>query len=132
MRHPDRQTEIDRQTAVAVHTYPAVSLQGLHQGIVGVSVEVEPFMHVLEVQVLVDGTGLLPLLPGGTSLVGGALQVVLVVHLDGARQHVVHHHQPDVDASGLDAVQTVELRQQCAWVLVQVLCVDVGREVDCS
>lgn len=78
-------------------------------------------MHVLEVQVFERGTGLLPLLPGSPSLVGGSLQVIFVVHFDAARQHVVHHHQSDVDASGLDAVQSVELGQQRAWVLVQVL-----------
>lgn len=78
-------------------------------------------MHVLEVQVFVGGTGLLSLLPGRPPLVGGSLQVVFVVHFDAARQHVVHHHQSDVDASGLDAVQAVELGQQRARILVQVL-----------
>lgn len=43
------------------------------------------------------------------------------MHFDGARQHIVHHHQSDVDASGLDAVQSIELGQQRAWILVQVL-----------
>lgn len=78
-------------------------------------------MHVLEVQVLVGGGGFFPLLPGRPSLVGGSLQVVLVVHFDRARQDVVHDHQPDVDAPRLDAVQPVELGQQCAGVLVEVL-----------
>lgn len=78
-------------------------------------------MHVLEVQIFVGRTSLLSLFPGCPSLVGGSLQVIFVVHFDGARQHVVHHHQADVDATRLDAVQSVELGQQCAWILVQVL-----------
>lgn len=78
-------------------------------------------MHVLEVQIFVGRTSLLSLFPGRSSLVGGSLQVVFVVHFDGTRQHVIHHHQSDVDASGLDAVQSVELGQQRPWILVQVL-----------
>lgn len=78
-------------------------------------------MHVLEVQIFVRRARLLSLFPGRSSLVGGSLQVVFVVHFDGAGQHVVHHHQSDVDASGLDAVQPIELGQQRAWILVQVL-----------
>jgi len=101
--------------------YPAIPLQGLHEVVVGLRIEVQTLQHVLEVQVLVGGVGLLALLPRGPPLVGGALQVVHVVHPDGARQHVVHHHQPDVDAARLDAVQAVELGQQRARVLVQVL-----------
>lgn len=81
-------------------TYPTVSLQGLHEVVVGLRVKVEPVLvHVLEVQVLVGGGGFLPLLPRRPSLVGGSLQVVLVVHFDRAWQDVVHDHQPDVDAS---------------------------------
>lgn len=78
-------------------------------------------MHVLEVQIFVRWTSLLSLFPGRSSLVGGSLQVVFVVHFDRAWQHVVHHHQSDVDAPGLDAVQSVELGQQRAWILVQIL-----------
>lgn len=89
-------------------------------------------MHVLEVQIFVGGTGLLSLFPGRSSLVGGSLQVVLVVHFDGARQHVVHHHQPDVDAPGLDAVESVELGQQRAWILVQVLSSERRLKSQCS
>lgn len=103
-------------------TYPAVSLQGLHQIVVRLCVKVKPFLvHVLEVQIFVGRARLLSLFPGRSSLVGGSLQVVFVVHFDGARQHIVHHHQSDVDASGLDAVQSIELGQQRAWILVQVL-----------
>lgn len=103
-------------------TYPTVSLEGLHQVVVGLRVEVKPFVvHVLEVQVLVGGTGLVSLFPGCPPLVGGPLQVIFVVHFDAAWQYVVHHHQSDVDASRLDAVQPVELGQQRARILVQVL-----------
>lgn len=100
---------------------PAIPLQRLHQGVVGLSVEVQPVMHVLEVQVLVGGTGFLTLLAVRPPLVCRALQVVLVVHLHRAWQHIVHHHQPDVHASRLDTVEPVELGQQCSGVLVQVL-----------
>lgn len=103
-------------------TYPTVSLQGFHEVVVGLCVKVEPFlMHVLKVQVFVGGGGFLPLFPGCPSLVGGSLKVVLIVHFDWARQDVVHDHQPDVDASWLDAVQPVELGQECTRILVQVL-----------
>lgn len=78
-------------------------------------------MHVLEVQIFVGGTRLLSLFPGRSSLVGGSFQVVLVVHFDRARQDIVHNHQSDVDASRLDAVQSIELGQQRAWILVKVL-----------
>lgn len=78
-------------------------------------------MHVLKVQIFVGRTSLLSLFPGCPSLVGGSLQVVLVVHFDGARQDIVHYHQSDVDASRLDAVQSIELGQQRAWILVKVL-----------
>lgn len=78
-------------------------------------------MHVLKVQIFVGRTRLLSLLSGCPSLVGGSLQVVLVVHFDGARQDIVHYYQSDVDASRLDAVQSIELGQQRAWILVKVL-----------
>lgn len=44
-----------------------------------------------------------------------------MVHVDHAGQQVVHHHQADVLPSRLDAVQTVELREQGPFVLIQVL-----------
>lgn len=75
-------------------------------------------MHVLEVQVLVGGAALLPLLARGSALVSGALQVVLVVHLHGPREHVVHDHHARVCPSGLHTVQPVELGQKCPWVLI--------------
>lgn len=78
-------------------------------------------VHLLEVQVLEGGRGLGALLPRGAALVRGALQVVLVVHLQGARQHVVHHHDADGEAAALDAVEAVELWQQRPRVLVQIL-----------
>lgn len=103
-------------------TYPTVSLQSLHEVVVSLCVKVKPLLvHVLKVQVFVGRTGLLSLFPGRSSLIGGSLQVVFVVHFDRARQHIVHHHQSDVDASRLDAVQAVKLGKQSAWILVQVL-----------
>lgn len=102
-------------------TYPAVPLQGLNQGTVGVRVKVQALVHLLKVQVFERGRGFGALLPRGAALVRGPLQVVLVVHLHGARQHVVHHHHADGDAAALDAVKAVELRQQCPRVLIQIL-----------
>ena len=78
-------------------------------------------MHLLEVQVLEGGRGLLPLLAVGAALVRGALQVVLVVHPERAREHVVHDHHADVHPAAVDVVQAVELGQQRPGVLVQVL-----------
>lgn len=78
-------------------------------------------VHLLEVQVLKGGRGLGALFPRGAPLVRGPLQVVLVVHFQSARQHVVHHHNADGEAAALDAVEAVELWQQRPWVLVQVL-----------
>lgn len=113
--HTYTQCATDRAEAA----YPTVSLQSLHEVVVGLCVKVESlFVHVLKVQILVSGTGLLSFFPGCPSLVGGSLQVVLVVHFDRAWQDVVHHHQSDVDAPWLDAVQPVELGQQRAWILV--------------
>lgn len=102
-----------------INTYPTVSLQGLHKIVVRLCVKVQSLlMHVLKVQIFVGGTGLLSLLPGRSSFIGGSLQVVFVVHFDRARQHVVHHHQSDVDPSRLDAVQAIKLRQQRTRILV--------------
>lgn len=56
-------------------------------------------MHVLKVQVFIGGAGFLSLLSGRSSLIGRALQVVLVVHFYRARQDIVHYHEPNVDAS---------------------------------
>lgn len=78
-------------------------------------------MHLLEVQVFERGRGLEPFFARGAPLVRGTLQVVLVVHLHGARQHVVHHHHADGDAAALDAVEAVELGQQRPRVLIEVL-----------
>lgn len=103
-------------------TYPTVSLQGLHKIVVRLCVEVKPLLvHVLEVQVFVGRTGFFPFFPGRSPLVRGSFQIIFVVHFDRARQDVVHHHQSDVYATGLDAVQAVKLWQQCSWILVQVL-----------
>lgn len=75
-------------------------------------------MHVLKVQIFVGRTRLLPLLPGCPSLIGGSLKVILVVHFDGAWQDIVHYYQSDVDATRLNAVKSIELGQQRAWILV--------------
>lgn len=120
--HAHTNTHIQLLKHSAATTYPTISLQGLHEVVIRLGVKVKPFfVHVLEVQVFVSRTSLVPLFPGRSSLVGGSLQVVLVMHFDRARQHVVHHHQSNVNPSGLDAVQAVELGQQGAWILVQVL-----------
>lgn len=55
------------------------------------------------------GRALGALFPRGAPLVRGTLQVVLVVHLQSAWQHVVHHHDADGEAAALDAVEAVEL-----------------------
>lgn len=103
-------------------TYPTVSLQRLHEIVVRLCVKVKSvIVHVLKVQVFVGRGRLLFLFPGRSPLISGTLQVVFVVHFDRARQHVVHHHQSDVDASGLDTVQAVKLGKQSARILVQVL-----------
>lgn len=78
-------------------------------------------MHLVEVQVLERGRGLGALFARGAALVRGALQVVLVVHLHGSRQHVVHDHRANGDASTLDAVKAVELGQQRPRVLIEIL-----------
>lgn len=102
-------------------THPTVPLQSLHQSAVSVWVEVQAIMRFLEVQIFVSGRRLGTLLARGAALVGGALQVVLVVHLHSPRQHIVHHYQTDGNATTLDAVKTVELGQQCPGVLIQIL-----------
>ena len=92
-------------------THPTVSLQGLHQGVVSLGIKVQALVHLLEVQVLEGGRGLQSLLAVGPALVRGALQVVLVVHLERAREHVVHDHHADVHPAAVDVVEAVELGQ---------------------
>lgn len=102
--------------------YPAVSLKCFHERVVSLCVKIQPFVHVLqEVQVLKRGVGFLSLFPGSSSLVRGALQVICEVHPHGARQDVVHDHDPDVNAARLHAVQSVKFGQESPWVLVQIL-----------
>lgn len=102
--------------------HQAVPLQGLNQGAIGVSVQHQPVLQILqEVQVLEGRPGLLPLLLGGPALVRGALQVVLEVHADGAGQHVVHHHHANVLPARLHTVQPKEFGQKGPGVLVQIL-----------
>lgn len=104
------------------HTHQTVSLQRFHQGVVRVHVQQESVWNVLhEVQVLESGSGLLTFFLGRSALAGGALQVELQVHAEDAGQDVIHHHDPDVLPAGLNAVQTEELGQQGARILVQVL-----------
>ena len=102
--------------------HQAVALQRLDERGEGVGIEHEPLRHVLdEVQVFVGGDALFFLLLAGPPLVRGALEVELEVHLDHARQHVVHHHHANVLPARLHTVQPVELGQQRPWVLVEVL-----------
>ncbi len=103
-------------------SHQTVSLERLHQGVVRVHVHQESLLNVLhEVQVFKGGLGLLALFLGRAALARGALQVELEVQANDARQDVIHHHDTDVLPSGLNAVQTEELGQQRAGVLVQVL-----------
>lgn len=97
-------------------------MDGLADGAVLVALHDQPVLHVLqEVQVLVRGHGLVPLLGRRPPLVGGALEVVLEVHLHGAREQIVHDDDADVLTRRLDAVESVKLGQQGPLVLVQVL-----------
>lgn len=56
-----------------------------------------------------SGNGLLSLLRGSSSLIGGALQVVFEVHGDGPRQKIVHHNNTDVLTSCLNTIESIEL-----------------------
>lgn len=76
-------------------------------------------MH--EIQILVRGKSLGPLLSRGAALVRGALQVEPEVHPHGARKQIVHDDNADVLARSLNTIQPVKLWQQGAFVLVQVL-----------
>lgn len=76
-------------------------------------------MH--QVQVFIGGKALHSLLWRSTTFVRGALQVVFEVHGHSAWQQVVHYHKADVLPSSLNAVEPIELWQQCTLVLVQVL-----------
>lgn len=99
--------------------YPAVSLQCFHECVVCFCVEIQAFVHVLqEIQVLKGRVGFLSLFPGCSALVSRAFQVVGEVHSHGTGQHVVHDHDPDVDAPGLHAVQSIKFWQQRPWVLI--------------
>ncbi len=68
-------------------------------------------MSFYEVEVLVCGA-LLGLLPGaGSALVGGALEVVLLVVLDVRRKKVVHHYDTNVDSTTLRGRERGEGRE---------------------
>ena len=59
------------------------------------------FMSLHEIQVLEGGAGLLRFPLTCLPLVGGALQVILLVVPHARRQQVVHHHYTDVDTPTL-------------------------------
>ena len=103
-------------------THQAVPLYGLAQGIVVVRFQQQTVRQVLDkVQVFESGNSLVSLLRGGSSLIGGALQVVFDVHGDDPGKKIVHHHNADILAPCLNAIQSIELGQQGALVLVYVL-----------
>lgn len=103
-------------------THQAVPLYGLAQGIVVVRFQQQAVRQVLDkVQVFVNGNSLFSLLRGSPSLIGGALQVVFEVHGDDPRQKIVHNYNTDILAPCLNAIQSVELGQQGALVLVYIL-----------
>lgn len=58
-------------------------------------------MFIHKVQILEGGASLAALASTGLPLVGGALQVVLLVVADAGGQQVVHHHDTDVHAATL-------------------------------
>ncbi len=59
-------------------------------------------MSLREVQVLEGGALLEQLTAAGFPLVGGALQVVLLVVAHAGGKQVVHHHNSDVHTATLD------------------------------
>lgn len=102
--------------------YQTVALQRFHQRTEGVSIQHQALGHVLyEVKILVCRTGLFLFLLGRPAFIGGAFQVKFQVHFHHARQNVVHHDHADVFAPRLHTVQSIKLRQQCPWVLVEIL-----------
>ena len=103
-------------------THQAVPLYSLAQSIVVVRFQQQTVWQVLDkVQVFVSGNSLFSLLRRGSSLVGGALHVVFEVHGNCPREKIVHHYHTDVLAPTLNAVQSIELGQQGALVLVYIL-----------
>ncbi len=103
-------------------THQAVPLYSLGQGIVVVCFEQQAVRQVLDkVQVFESRNSFFSLLRGSSSLIGGAFQVIFDVHGDDARQKIVHHYNSDIFASCLNAIQSVELGQQGALVLIYIL-----------
>lgn len=103
-------------------SHQAVPLYSLAQSIVVVRFQQQAVRQVLDkVQVFVNGNSLFSLLRGGSSLIGGALQVIFEVHGDDPRQKIVHHYNADILAPCLNTIQSVELGQQGALVLVYIL-----------
>lgn len=112
-------------------THQTVPLNRLAQGIVGVPFQQQTGRQILDkVQVFVNGNGLFSLLRGSSSLISGALEVVFEVHGDDPRQKIVHHYNTDILAPCLNAIQSIELGQQGALVLVYVLEGRKNRETD--
>lgn len=102
--------------------HQAVPLYSLAQSIVVVRFQQQAIRQVLDkVQVFVSGNSLFSLLRGGSSLIGGAFQVIFEVHGDGPRQKIVHHYNTDILAPCLNTVESIELWQQRALVLVYIL-----------
>lgn len=90
--------------------YQTVSVDGLANSIVLVSLQQKPLLHGLhEIQVLVCGHCLFSLFGRGPPLVGGALQVKFEVHLYRARQQIVHNYDANVLPCCLDTVESIKL-----------------------
>jgi len=78
-------------------TDPTVSFDGLHECRERVGLEHDSVRMIRdEVQVLQCRTGLGTLPARRTTLVGAALQIVLLMITDRRRQKVVHDHKPNV------------------------------------
>lgn len=100
---------------------PAVATDGSAQGCVGFAVQEEAVVvQVLEVEVFVSGMRFFQFVSGCFAFVSATFEIELAVHLYGGWKEVVHDHEPNVLTSALIAVETVELRQESSWVLVQI------------
>ena len=58
-------------------------------------------MSLVEIEVLEGGACLSALVAVGSPLVCGALEVILLVVVQGRGKQVVHHNYPDVDTATL-------------------------------
>lgn len=50
-----------------------------------------------------------------------AFEIVFFMEFNGRRKDVVHNHHPNVFRITLIAIETKKLRQECSWILVEVL-----------